>query len=470
MVLWMVVGFCAFWSALQLGDKWLLGGDRLGWYTDARLNGTININHYMLTFHTDRFNRKLTRLGHRLSAFGRVWFWVGSVLTLAVFFLSVPFLITSIVKAESDYSGWLVKLLHAGVISESAVPLILPPSPPLVNFIYIFVSVSVAVVFHELGHALCAVAEGAPLINVGVLCFLCFPGAFVKMDLSSLSVWPRLRTFSGGVWHNLVLSFVCYVTLEYRDLALAPLYSTRAGFVVLDIAPHSPIGGEYGVARGDILTRMNDCDLAKRSFEQCVKQLHHSKQLGFCSASHYQSPNGPCRGENATHISFFVDDKEEACLRARTIVEESERFCFASSDCDHHHKCLAPIVNETANERLVVIHAGTQRVLYLGAPGELLHSVVPINYVPRWWLVPLHLPQVLLRLLDYIFTFSLGMACFNALPGVILDGNHISGALIELAIPPEKGELRLLLRTIVNVTGTFLIGLFVAVHLIKAAM
>ena len=39
---------------------------------------------------------------------------------------------------------------------------------------------SVAVLFHELGHALCAVAEKAPLINVGVLSLLCFPGAFGK--------------------------------------------------------------------------------------------------------------------------------------------------------------------------------------------------------------------------------------------------------------------------------------------------
>ena len=109
-------------------------------------------------------------------------------------------------------------------------------------------------------------------------------------------------------------------------------------------------------------------------------------------------------------------------------------------------------------------------MLYLGAPLELLHSMVVINYVPRVsWLVPISAAPVMLKLLDYTFTFSLGMAFFNALPCVILDGNHISGALIDLALAaPRHHQLRLLVRLVINVLGTFLIGLFILIHLIHA--
>ena len=118
--------------------------------------------------------------------------------------------------------------------------LILPSSTPIAQFFFIFVSgkffrqifwsqnlilVSMAVIFHELGHALCAVHEGAPLCSVGILCFLCCPGAFVKMDLSRLSIWAKIRTFSAGVWHNLILSFICYLIIQSRDAIFDPFYS-----------------------------------------------------------------------------------------------------------------------------------------------------------------------------------------------------------------------------------------------------
>ena len=51
------------------------------------------------------------------------------------------------------------------------------------------------------------------------------------MDLNNLSIWPKIRVFSAGVWHNLILSLFCYILRENRDLMLTPLYSTHRGFV-----------------------------------------------------------------------------------------------------------------------------------------------------------------------------------------------------------------------------------------------
>jgi len=461
------LAFIAVWCSIQYADGYLLQTDRFKWYSDARLSGHLNLSPWMITIHTDRLNRALTRIGHKLSSLSRIWYSFGTIMTLLVFFTSIPFLILSIISNEADYTAWFVKLLHAGVISESAVPLVLPQSLPLFNFLYIFISVSFAVLFHELGHALCAVAEQAPLINVGILSFLCFPGAFVKMDLNNLSIWPKIRVFSAGVWHNLILSLFCYILLENRDLMLTPLYSTHRGFVVLDISPYSSIGGEFGVARGDVLDKINDCDLKTKSFDSCLQQLQGANQLGFCGMESIDTDDC-CPSENATHICFESGQKK-GCLRARSIVESSDQYCFTRADCDAGHHCIVPVVNQTTHERLLVIHNGDERVLYLGTPMELIHSMVVINYVPRISLIPISIAPILLKLLDYTFTFSLGMAFFNALPCVILDGNHISGALIELILP-QRHQLRILIRLFINVLGTFLICLFILVHLIKAAI
>ena len=80
-------------------------------------------------------------------------------------------------------------------------------------------------------------------------------------------------------------------------------------------------------------------------------------------------------------------------------------------------------------------------------------------------MIPTFAPVYFLKLVDYMLVYSLGMAFFNALPCVILDGNHISTSLIELFISNE--DKRLLLRIAVNAIGTFLIFLFVILQTIR---
>ena len=128
------------------------------------------------------------------------------------------------------------------------------------------------------------------------------------MDLNNLSIWPKIRVFSAGVWHNLILSLFCYILLENRDLMLTPLYSTHRGFVVLDISPYSSIGGEFGVARGDVLDKINDCDLKTKSFDSCLQQLQGANQLGFCGMESIDTDDC-CPSENATHICFESGQK-----------------------------------------------------------------------------------------------------------------------------------------------------------------
>ena len=75
------------------------------------------------------------------------------------------------------------------------------------------------------------------------------------------------------------------------------------GLVVLDISPYSSIGGEFGVSRGDVLDKINDCDLTTKSFDSCLQQLQGANQLGFCGIESIDTDDC-CPSENATHICF----------------------------------------------------------------------------------------------------------------------------------------------------------------------
>ena len=59
--------------------------------------------------------------------------------------------------------------------------------------------------------------SGIPLLNCGFILVLWFlPVAFVSLsttELEELEAWRRLKIFTAGVWHNLVLASVAYFTL-----------------------------------------------------------------------------------------------------------------------------------------------------------------------------------------------------------------------------------------------------------------
>ena len=72
------------------------------------------------------------------------------------------------------------------------------------------------------------------MLSCGFVLVLWFlPVAFVSLsttELEEISAWRRLKIFSAGVWHNIVLSGIAYVLLVNLVPALfAPLFQ-----VILD--------------------------------------------------------------------------------------------------------------------------------------------------------------------------------------------------------------------------------------------
>ena len=94
------------------------------------------------------------------------------------------------------------------------------------------------------------------------------------MDLSRLSIWAKIRTFSAGVWHNLILSFICYLIIQSRDVIFDPFYSQLSGFVVQEVSPDSSISGDYGIEVGDIIYQINDCNFTQSSDISSITTLN----------------------------------------------------------------------------------------------------------------------------------------------------------------------------------------------------
>ena len=69
-------------------------------------------------------------------------------------------------------------------------------------------------------------------------------------QLVTKSTSQRLRVFSAGVWHNLLLVGAAYAVLQLLPYPLAPLYTHQEGVCVTAVQPNSPVRGPSGLEPG----------------------------------------------------------------------------------------------------------------------------------------------------------------------------------------------------------------------------
>ena len=88
---------------------------------------------------------------------------------------------------------------------------------------------------------------GIPLLSCGfILVLWVLPAAFVSLsttELEELGAWRRLKIFSAGVWHNLVLAAIAYVSLVYIvPLLFAPLFQVLSTILICNTVCNYTIG------------------------------------------------------------------------------------------------------------------------------------------------------------------------------------------------------------------------------------
>ncbi|KAI1710362.1 peptidase family m50 domain-containing protein [Ditylenchus destructor] len=133
-------------------------------------------------------------------------------------------------------------------------------------------------IFHEIGHAIAAVNANVRLKGFGVFLFLVYPGAFTVIEtdeLSRSSCAQKLRIFSAGIWHNIILALLGLLILWFAPYCLFPFYGYGSGVMIADVNSKSGLAGTTGLQPGHIVTKINQCTVRNASeWTRCLEDLH----------------------------------------------------------------------------------------------------------------------------------------------------------------------------------------------------
>ena len=154
------------------------------------------------------------------------------------------------------------------------VPLIPGLSIDIRTFLYLLPGLGIAVIAHEVMHALAARYSGIDVKYAGFLVFLgLLPAAFVEPDEDELRKAPlraRLRVYSAGVLANVVLWLLLLA-------AMKPLVANGYYMYIVNIAPNS-FAQEYGLKRGVLVKAIyinNSGPLDITRFEEAMIKLRN---------------------------------------------------------------------------------------------------------------------------------------------------------------------------------------------------
>ena len=149
---------------------------------------------------------------------------------------------SSTTSSSNEQSNIMVPLVP-GVTMPMTLSYVLPLS----------LSILMSAGFHEIGHAIACAREGIRIQSMGAFLmapFLC--GAYVRLPIEVQAMAPRrrLRVWSAGIWHNVLLCLVLMLILStpftwFLGFISSPLYSRSGrGAVVLEVPSlNSPLYG-----------------------------------------------------------------------------------------------------------------------------------------------------------------------------------------------------------------------------------
>ena len=211
--LWVLLGFIAFWAA-----AYALG---------RRSSGPLRVYPLLLVY---RVGYERGPIRERKKALAARAYGV----------LSVPLAVAS---AALFYYVSLTLFVGRYVVQSPAasqegfVPLIPGVTVGLGELIYFLIAIGVAVMAHELSHAVVSRATGVPLKSAGFVLLAFIPAAFVEPEEEAMKSAPlrsKLMIYSAGVAANLALGLAFMYAISLVLPALAN------GVTIVGVSPSSP--------------------------------------------------------------------------------------------------------------------------------------------------------------------------------------------------------------------------------------
>jgi len=452
--------------------------------TFVRLTG-LEINIFQLRWFTERFNRSLHRFGRSCPGFLSIWFMIGAM--VASFLIPVALYILSVNLVSSTGSSEHGLGEEGELVIQAVIPgLNLPNS----EIGYYFLSLLLCSVYHELGHALCAVNENVRVLGVGVFVLFLIPAAYVDLPTDQLitkSNLQKLRIFSAGVWHNIVLVAVSYMVLTGLPGLLLPFYTHGINPCVTYVSPDSPVTGPRGLKQGDVIKSIQGISVNnKAQFKnQIIECLHQNISKGYCIKHetytqlkqinqikddhkvgvHVQgrSDDNCCDKKNeSSSVCFQIYIQgglvTSSCLPARSLVEGSESTgCSKAEDCHDDHLCALPVFTSNNTKFIQIVRSSDKHFLYVGNPVLIYTSTYLSDFCPRSSFVPVNFAEMISKLCTYVISFSAALALLNVVPSLLLDGQHMILVILDILFMGRYLILRRYIQVIVTICGTGLV-------------
>lgn len=187
----------------------------------------------------------------RLAIHGNVWkvfAWLGIIFTV---------ILSIIYTSAILYSDYILLFLPKtpGPVISLRDALLIPGINRHIPLLWGWIGLIVAVVAHEIGHAVVALTQGVKIKSMGILLPL---GAFTDIDEAELAAQSRIkrtRILSAGVFANLLVAVISLAL--FFGPVLGSIVPSNETMAIGNIVP----GGEadiLGLSPGMIITHVND--------------------------------------------------------------------------------------------------------------------------------------------------------------------------------------------------------------------
>jgi S2P endopeptidase len=446
-ILWGLIVIAAIYLWILFMDRFFKSCSHYGYIQFLKGTG-LEIRFFQFSWTTTAFNKLLLKWGSNYTKFQNLWFNCGLCASLILLPISIYLLLVAFFQNFST-----------SAISEENIiqPVIPGVNLPASEMGYYSLTLLISSVLHELGHALASVQEDVNVINVGANFIFILPVAYVNINsdkLFSLNPWKRLKILCAGVWHNLLIAVFAYLLYTSLPSAFSLFFNFGSGIVASQIHEKSPLAGNRGLNVGDIILKINDCEIQDETmWYKCLSTLKTNKPA-FCiegdvihnldeSVHLKHLENGVvscCHSDNKGKLCFeYLDSKDSilelppyACLPGRTVIEVSTNFCTSDPHfCPKDTFCFRPVLTNNTN-LYKIKRTGKPDVIFIGPASDFLRTVTVSSYVPKYSFLGTAVPDMTTKFLGYLSIFSMGLAIVNILPCLFMDGQHITNTIFHI--------------------------------------
>ncbi|KAI3385981.1 hypothetical protein SNEBB_004508 [Seison nebaliae] len=436
-------------------------------------------------------------------AFGSTITIIFGVSSTVIFVYAIYKYIVQIIKNVSVSYDDIRSILQQ---EQFVIPLVPGINLPTAHIPYYIISIWVVNIFHETGHAIAAVIEGVRIRGFGVYFFLIFPGAYVvldKCDVENTTAVQKIRIYSAGIWHNIILTFILFSCVPFLHLIFSALYETR-GVYIYDIRNNSPL--KHTLIENDQIISLNNCKFS--TLNEWKRCLISETDEGFCldraDVLKFVDRQNRCCDMNEmmdSYLCFLGPNVELSfdryCLHVRSILKYPR--CTSISNCASNKKsnkslvdCFLPKVEtnldddrsyekqivDLNNERnfnldnsvyrrlFVIDRAKNNSIIFIGFTFELAKDIFLTEYQSKWKYVNNYIPYYFIFFGQYVIAFSLGLAIVNSIPVGKFDGKIIWQSIITFLPFKEEKQKKLSICLELVYGSLFVINIILGVVLI----